>query len=71
MRVMLMSVTRNYDDERRLIEMGVFKRRNKDGEEGETWYVDYRDPTGKRIIKAVGPSKREAQERKHNLLKFK
>lgn len=41
--------------------MGVFKRRNKDGEEGDTWYVDYRDPTGKRIIKAVGPSKREAE----------
>jgi hypothetical protein len=44
--------------------MGVFKRKNKDGEEGETWYVDYRGPTGKRIIKAkaVGPSKREAQD---------
>ena len=42
--------------------MGVFKRRNKDGEEGETWHVDYRDPTGKRIIQAVGPSKREAQD---------
>jgi integrase len=42
--------------------MAVFKRKNKDGEEGETWYVDYRDPTGKRIIKAVGPSKREAQD---------
>ena len=41
--------------------MAVFKRKNKDGEEGETWYVDYRDPTGKRIIKAVGPSKREAE----------
>ncbi len=41
--------------------MGVFKRKNKDGEEGETWYVDHRDPTGKRIIKAVGPSKREAE----------
>ncbi|OGQ13237.1 MAG: hypothetical protein A2026_13960 [Deltaproteobacteria bacterium RBG_19FT_COMBO_46_12] len=41
--------------------MGVFKRKNKDGEEGETWYVDYRDPTGKGIIKAVGPSKREAE----------
>jgi len=41
--------------------MGVFKRKSKDGEEGETWYVDYRDPTGKRIIKAVGPSKREAE----------
>ena len=42
--------------------MAVFKRKNKDGAEGETWYVDYRDPTGKRIIKAVGPSKREAQD---------
>ena len=41
--------------------MAVFKRRNKKGEEGETWYVDYRDPAGKRIIKAVGPSKREAE----------
>jgi len=41
--------------------MGVFKRKNKDGMEGEIWYVDYRDPTGKRIIKAVGPSKREAE----------
>jgi len=41
--------------------MAVFKRKNKDGEEGETWYVDYRNPTGKRIIKAVGPSKREAE----------
>lgn len=37
--------------------MGVFKRKNKNGEEGETWYVDYRDPNGKRIIKAVGPKK--------------
>ena len=37
--------------------MGVFKRKNKDGVEGETWYVDYRDPNGKRIIKAVGPKK--------------
>src|SRR4030042_165577 len=42
--------------------MAVFKRKNKDGEEGETWYVDYRDPSGKRIIKAIGPSKREAQD---------
>ncbi len=41
--------------------MAVFKRKNKDGEEGETWYADYRDPAGKRIIKAVGPSKREAE----------
>lgn len=41
--------------------MGVFKRKNKDGMEGETWYVDYYDPTGKRIIKAIGPSKREAE----------
>ena len=42
--------------------MAVFKRKNKDGEEGEAWYVDYYDPAGKRIIKAVGPSKREAQD---------
>lgn len=42
--------------------MGVFKRRNKEGEEGETWYVDYRDPTRKRIIKAIGPKKREAED---------
>ena len=41
--------------------MGVFKRKNKDGVEGESWYVDYRDPTGKRIIKAVGPTKKEAE----------
>lgn len=40
--------------------MGVFKRKNKDGTEGETWYVDYYDPTGKRVIKAVGPVKKEA-----------
>jgi integrase len=40
--------------------MGVFKRKNKDGTEGEKWYVDYRDPTGKRIIKAIGP-KRETE----------
>ena len=37
--------------------MGVFKRKNKDGIESEKWYVDYRDPNGKRIIKAVGPKK--------------
>jgi len=37
--------------------MGVFKRKNRDGIEGETWYVDYRDPNGKRVIKAVGPKK--------------
>jgi integrase len=37
--------------------MGVFKRKNKDGIEGEKWYVDYRDPNGKRIIRAVGPKK--------------
>jgi integrase len=42
--------------------MGVFRRKNNDGVEGDTWYVDYRDPAGKRIIKAVGPSKREAQD---------
>ena len=40
--------------------MAVFKRKSKDGQEGETWYIDYYDPAGKRIIKAVGPSKREA-----------
>jgi Fe-S cluster biosynthesis and repair protein YggX len=37
--------------------MRVFKRKNKDGVESEKWYVDYRDPNGKRIIKAVGPKK--------------
>jgi len=37
--------------------MGVFKRKNKDGIEGDTWYVDYRDPNGKRVIKAIGPKK--------------
>ena len=37
--------------------MGVFKRKNKDGIESEKWYVDYRDPNGKRIIKAIGPKK--------------
>jgi integrase len=37
--------------------MGVFKRKNKDGIESEKWYVDYRDPNGKRIIIAVGPKK--------------
>ena len=37
--------------------MGIFKRKNKDGIEGEKWYVDYRNPNGKRIIKAVGPKK--------------
>lgn len=42
--------------------MGVFKRKNKDGEESEKWYVDYRDPTGKRIIKAIGPKKKEAED---------
>jgi integrase len=42
--------------------MGVFKRKNKGGEEGETWYVDYYDPTDKRIIKAIGPKKREAED---------
>jgi hypothetical protein len=26
--------------------MAVFKRKNKDGEEGKTWYVDYRDRYG-------------------------
>lgn len=37
--------------------MGVFKRKSKDGVEGESWYVDYRDPNSKRIIKAIGPKK--------------
>lgn len=41
--------------------MGVFKRKNKDGMEGETWYADYYDPNGKRVIKVIGPSKREAE----------
>lgn len=40
----------------------VFKRKKKDGTEGETWYVDYYDPKGKRIIKAVGPVKKEAED---------
>ena len=31
--------------------MGVFKRKDKKGVEGNTWYVDYRDPAGKRIIR--------------------
>ena len=42
--------------------MGVFKRKNKDGTEGETWYVDYYDPKGKRVIRAVGPVKKEAED---------
>jgi integrase len=42
--------------------MGVFKRKDKKGVEGDTWYVDYRDPAGKRIIKAVGPKKKEAED---------
>jgi integrase len=42
--------------------MGVFKRKSKNGEEGDTWYVDYYDPSGKRIIKAVGPKKKEAED---------
>jgi integrase len=42
--------------------MGVFKRKNKDGTEGETWYVDYYDPIGKRVIRAVGPVKKEAED---------
>jgi integrase len=37
--------------------MGVFKRKSKDGVEGESWYADFRDPNGKRIIKAIGPKK--------------
>jgi len=41
--------------------MGVFKRKNKDGKEGDIWYVDFYDPSGKRVIKAIGPSKREAE----------
>ena len=40
--------------------MGIFKRKNKNGEEGDTWYADYRDPTGRRIIKAIG-SKKDAE----------
>jgi len=42
--------------------MAVFKRKNRGGQEGETGYVDYRDPTGKRIIRAIGPKKREAED---------
>ncbi len=37
--------------------MGVFKRKSKDGEEGKAYYVDFHDPTGRRIIKAVGPKR--------------
>jgi integrase len=42
--------------------MGVFKRKNKNGIEGNTWYVTYYNPGGKRIIKAIGPKKREAED---------
>ena len=42
--------------------MGVFKRKNNNGGEGDTWYADYYDPSGKRIIKAIGPKKREAED---------
>ena len=41
--------------------MGVFKRKNRNGVEGDVWYVDYYDPSGKRIIKAIGPTKKEAE----------
>lgn len=41
--------------------MGVFKRKNKDGVKVDTWYVDFYDPRGTRITKAIGPSKREAE----------
>ena len=41
--------------------MGVFKRKNRNGVKGDTWYVDYYDPRGRRVIKAIGPSKREAE----------
>lgn len=41
--------------------MGVFKRKNKDRVKGDTWYVDFYDPRGRRVIKAIGPSKREAE----------
>ena len=41
--------------------MGVFKRKSKEGVEEERHGMSITDaPTGKRIIKAVGPSKREA-----------
>jgi integrase len=41
--------------------MGVFKRKINERVEGDTWYIDYRDPAGRRVIKAIGPSKREAE----------
>lgn len=46
--------------------MAIYKRNLKDKKTGEmveeeNWRVDYRDPTGKKIIKVVGPSKREAE----------
>ena len=37
--------------------MAIFKRRDKNGVESKKWYVDYRDPNGKRIIKAIGSQK--------------
>lgn len=41
--------------------MAIFQRKNKEGVEGRTWYVDYYDPNAKRIIKRIGPNKKEAQ----------
>jgi integrase len=42
--------------------MGVFQRKNKEGAEGKSWYVDYYNPHGKRIIKRIGPRKKEAED---------
>jgi len=42
--------------------MSIFQRKNKDGVEGKSWYVDYYDPNGKRIIKRIGPRKKEAED---------
>ena len=46
--------------------MGVSKRKWKDEKtgkmvEGKSWVVDYYNSAGKRIVKTVGPSKREAE----------
>src|SRR4030042_5926194 len=42
--------------------MAVYQRKNKEGAEGKSWYVDYYDPHGKRIIKRIGPRKKEAED---------
>jgi hypothetical protein len=38
--------------------MGIFQRKNKEGVQGKSWYVDYYDPNGKRIIKKIGQTRR-------------